>query len=205
MSENRPIRLAPRSGLLSGPSRSANGTAAAKPFTHTRSRSICRSRWEEVEVTPTKDIAHRTSLFPWAAVVESRKKKKTFSRPLQDVRVSFSRYSHRVSRSSCRCSSLTFYIRIEVSYAHTYTRIHTHTHTHGTGGTLRCKGEGNFRRKVSYIKISAFPETRIQAYNNCIASKSLPTVYRCLLNPKIKSNYLRIICNELRHEKNGFA
>jgi len=52
-----------RFGLLSGPSRSANGTAAAKPFTHTRSRSR-KSRWEKVERTPTENIAHRTSLFP---------------------------------------------------------------------------------------------------------------------------------------------
>lgn len=117
-----------RSGLLSGPSRSANGTAATKPFTYTRSRS-CKSRWEEVRSTFTEDTARRTRHFSRRQPrFESREKKKTFPRPLQDAPIVPPLFPSCLT--SCRYSSLTFYIRIEVSL----TGIHG-TRTQGTRRT----------------------------------------------------------------------
>jgi len=105
----------PRSGLLSGPSRSANGTATAKPFTHKRSRSCRRGGNDTYGGYCSSNVT-----FP---VVNSRRREKK-RHPQGRCKTSRSP----VIPIAYYYSSLTFYIRIEVSYAHT----HTYTHTEQT-------------------------------------------------------------------------
>jgi len=107
----------------------------------------CRSRWEEEWKWHLQRILlierHFSRRQSYNGVAKKEKKHLQGRFEMSSLILLFFP-SHLVHL--CRCSSLTFCIQIEALTC-------THTHTYGTDKTLRCKGEGNFRRKVSYIKI----------------------------------------------------